>query len=181
MTPFRRQAIIWTNTGLLSIGLYRTNFSENLIDIYTFKEMLLNMSSGKWRPFRLGFNGIYYARQTNHVFQLVAFKLPPSSHFLKTIKKNTFVSRIITTFGFIIISLLCNLIITRQISKQYNLYNIQYFDLETSLKSGSANWIAVSDCHVCIIRFIFQYWLYILFFPGESITAYCATSGIRFL
>ena len=54
----RRQAIIWTNGGLLLIGPLGTNFSEILIEIHTlsFKEMHLKMSSGKWRPFCLGLN-----------------------------------------------------------------------------------------------------------------------------
>ena len=58
MSPGRRQAIIWTNAGVLSIGPVGTNFSEILFEIYTFsfKKMHLNMSSGKWRPFCLGLN-----------------------------------------------------------------------------------------------------------------------------
>ena len=48
----RRQAIIWTNAGILLIGPgpLGTNFSEILIEILTFsfKEMKLKMSSGKW-------------------------------------------------------------------------------------------------------------------------------------
>ena len=40
------------------IGLLGTNFSEILIEIYTFsfKKMHLKMSSGKWRPCCLGLN-----------------------------------------------------------------------------------------------------------------------------
>ena len=57
-SPVRRQAIIWTNAGLLSIGPLRTTFSEILIEIHTlsFKKMYLKISSGKWRPFCLGLN-----------------------------------------------------------------------------------------------------------------------------
>ena len=36
LSPDRRQAIIWTNAGLLSIGPLRTYFSENLIKIQQF-------------------------------------------------------------------------------------------------------------------------------------------------
>ena len=36
LSPVRRQAITWTNAGLLSIGPLGTNFSENLINIHTF-------------------------------------------------------------------------------------------------------------------------------------------------
>ena len=58
LSPARRQAIIWTNAGLLLIGPLGTNFSENLIKINTFpfKKMHLKMSSGKWWPFCLGLN-----------------------------------------------------------------------------------------------------------------------------
>ena len=58
LSPGRRQAIIWTNDGILLIGPLETNFSEILIKIYTFsfKKMRLKMSSGKWRPVCLGLN-----------------------------------------------------------------------------------------------------------------------------
>ena len=56
LSPGRRQAIIWTNTGILLIGPLGTNCSEIIIEIYifSFKKMHLKMSSGKWRPFCLG-------------------------------------------------------------------------------------------------------------------------------
>ena len=56
LSPGRRQAIIWTNVGILLIGPWGTNFSEILIDIQTlsFKKMHLKMSSAKWRPFCFG-------------------------------------------------------------------------------------------------------------------------------
>ena len=58
LSPGRRQAIIWNNAGLLSIGLLGTNFSEILIEILTFsfKKMRLKVSSAKRRPFCLGLN-----------------------------------------------------------------------------------------------------------------------------
>ena len=58
LSPGRRQAIIWTNAGLLWIGPLWTNFSEILIEIptFSFKKMRLKVSSAKWRPFCLGFN-----------------------------------------------------------------------------------------------------------------------------
>ena len=54
----RRQAIIWTNAGILLIGSSGTNFSEILSEINTcsFKEMYLKTSSAKWRPLCLGLN-----------------------------------------------------------------------------------------------------------------------------
>ena len=58
LSPGRRQAIIWTNAGILLIGPGGTNFSEILIGIHTFsfKKINLKMSSGKWRPSCLGLN-----------------------------------------------------------------------------------------------------------------------------
>ena len=58
LSPGRRQAIIWTNDGILLIGPLRTNFSEILFGIQTFSfnKMHLKMSSAKWHPFCLGLN-----------------------------------------------------------------------------------------------------------------------------
>ena len=58
LPPVRRQAIIWTNAGILLIGPLRTNFSGIFIEIhaFSFKKMHFKMSSGKWRPFCLGLN-----------------------------------------------------------------------------------------------------------------------------
>ena len=55
LSPGRRQAIIWNNAGLLLIEPLGTKVSEISIRIlkFSFKKMHLNMSSGKWRPFRL--------------------------------------------------------------------------------------------------------------------------------
>ena len=58
LSPGRRQAIIWTNAGIFLIGPLGINFSEILIEIYTFsfKKMHLKMSSAKWQPFCLDLN-----------------------------------------------------------------------------------------------------------------------------
>ena len=58
LSPERRQAIIWTNTGILLIGDLGTNYSEIFIeiDIFSFKKMHLKISSAKWCPSRLGLN-----------------------------------------------------------------------------------------------------------------------------
>ena len=58
LSPGRRQAIIWTNAGILLIGPLGTNFIEILIGIqaFSFKKMHLKMPSAKWRPFCLGLN-----------------------------------------------------------------------------------------------------------------------------
>ena len=58
LSPGRRQAIIWTNAGVLLMQTLGTNFSEMLNEILTFllKKMHLKMSSAKWCLFRLGLN-----------------------------------------------------------------------------------------------------------------------------
>ena len=56
LSPGPRQAIIWTNAGIMFIEPLATNFSEILTEIHTFsfKKIYLKTSSGKWRPFCLG-------------------------------------------------------------------------------------------------------------------------------
>ena len=58
LSPGRRQAIIWTNGGILLIGSLGTNFSGISIKMLTFSftKMRLKVSSAKWRPFCLGLN-----------------------------------------------------------------------------------------------------------------------------
>ena len=57
LSPGRRQAIIWTNAGLL-IGPFGTNFNYILIEILTFsfKKMRLKVLPVKWRPLYCGLN-----------------------------------------------------------------------------------------------------------------------------
>ena len=68
LSPGRRQAIIWTNAGILLIGPLVTNFSEILIEIYTFlfKKINLKVSSGKWRLSCLSLN-VLNKMLVNHV------------------------------------------------------------------------------------------------------------------
>ena len=58
LSPERRQAIIWTNAGILLIGPLGTNFGEILIEIQTFslKKIRLKMSSAKCCSFCLDLN-----------------------------------------------------------------------------------------------------------------------------
>ena len=58
LSPGRRQAIIWTNAGMLIIRTWGTNFSEILGEIhsFSFSKMHLKMSSAKSRLFGLGLN-----------------------------------------------------------------------------------------------------------------------------
>ena len=65
LSPDRRQAIIWTNDGILLIGPLRTNFSEILIFTFSFKKFDLNMSSEKCRPFCLSLNVLMALQHSN--------------------------------------------------------------------------------------------------------------------
>ena len=58
LSPERRQAIIWTNSGIFLIRPLGTNFSEIFIgnQTFSFMKMHLKMSSAKWRPFCLSLN-----------------------------------------------------------------------------------------------------------------------------
>ena len=58
LSPERRQPIIWTNAGLLLMGILGTNFIEILIEIQTLslEKMRLKMSSAKSCSFRPGLN-----------------------------------------------------------------------------------------------------------------------------
>ena len=73
LSPGRRQAIIWTNAGILLIGTLGTKFSEILIEnrIFSFKKIGLNVSSTKWRPFCLGLNVLYSERPRGAGFRSV--------------------------------------------------------------------------------------------------------------
>ena len=82
LSPGRRQAIIWTNAGILLIRPPGTNLNEILIEIHiiSFKEIHLKMSSGKWRPFCLGLN-VLKGWFSNWLYRIVARAL--SVNFIK--------------------------------------------------------------------------------------------------
>ena len=71
LSPSRRQAIIWTNAGILLIGPWGRKFSEILIGIqtYSFKKMHLKMSSAKWRPFCLGLNELTHFGRSDSIWR----------------------------------------------------------------------------------------------------------------
>ena len=81
LSPGRRQAIIWTNAGLLLIEPFGTNFSEILIEIQTFsfKKMRLKVSSAKRRPFCLGINELTHLPRDNLAEKLETFSTAFSS------------------------------------------------------------------------------------------------------
>ena len=77
LSPDRRQAIIWTNTGLLLIGNLGTNFNEILIEILTFsfKKMRLKASSAKRRPFCLGLDVLTHWRDVAAILRFISWEL----------------------------------------------------------------------------------------------------------
>ena len=72
LSPGRRQAIIWTNAGILLIRTLGTNFSEILskIHAFSFKKMHLKTSSAKWRPFCFGLNVLrsWSSKELSNIF-----------------------------------------------------------------------------------------------------------------
>ena len=74
LSPGRRQAIIWTNAGILLIWPLGTNFNDISIEIITFsfKKMRLKVSSAKWRPFCPGLNVLSW----NQLFRKFPNKQP---------------------------------------------------------------------------------------------------------
>ena len=84
LSPGRRQAIIWTNAGILLIGSLGTNFNEILIGVQTFsfKKMHLKMSSAKWCPFCLGLNVLSHRLPIGWCCWLVGWCCQAISHYL---------------------------------------------------------------------------------------------------
>ena len=62
LSPSQRQAIIWTNAGILLIRTFGTNFSEILSEIHTFsfKKIHLQISFAKWQPFCLSLSVLIF-------------------------------------------------------------------------------------------------------------------------
>ena len=88
LSPGRRQAIIWTNAGILLMWPLWINFSGILIEINTssFKKMHLKMSSAKWRPFCPGGDELkcaMYAATNTGMTQHQLDTVMSSNNFLK--------------------------------------------------------------------------------------------------
>ena len=71
LSPGRRQAIIWTNAGILLFRPLGTNFIEILIEIhiFSFKKMHFKCLSAKWRPFCLGLNVLIICQWHRVIFK----------------------------------------------------------------------------------------------------------------
>ena len=97
LSPGRRQAIIWTNAGILLIRTLGTNFSEILSEnhAFWFKKMHLKMSSAKWRPFCLGLNVLKSHYRSQITTLIVSFLFGrwfsyPNGHHLYRIAASNF-------------------------------------------------------------------------------------------
>ena len=98
LSPGRRQAIIWANAGILSIGPLGTNFSEIWIriQIFSLEKMHFKVSSAKWRLFCLGLNVLRavsfdhnrlvpvgtYSIWTQETYHRPTFELVPQKSYL---------------------------------------------------------------------------------------------------
>ena len=89
LSPEWRQAIIWTNAGILLIPTQETYFTEILSEIHTFsfKKRRLKMSSTKWRPFCLDFNVLIHQYATSSDAVCVWFAVLFFSHILWIVSK----------------------------------------------------------------------------------------------
>ena len=75
LSPGRRQAIIWTNAGILLLWTLRNKLKWNLnrnSHIFINRKRLLKMSSGRWRPFCLGLHVLKKGLHTTLKYQLFA-------------------------------------------------------------------------------------------------------------
>ena len=83
LLPGRRQAIIWTNARISSIGPLAINFSEILIkiQIISLKKMYLKLSSAKWRLLCLDLNMLTLISIS--VYQLASWSGEPPASQLK--------------------------------------------------------------------------------------------------
>ena len=76
LAPGRRQAIIWTNAGILLIRPVGTNFNEILIEILTFSfmKMRLKVSSAKRWPFCLSPNVLIEAMSLTRLNSVIVWE-----------------------------------------------------------------------------------------------------------
>ena len=82
LLPGRRQAIIWTNAGILFIQNLGINFSEILskIPAFSFKKMHFKMSPAKGRLFSLGLNELMSTVFPCHAVMI--WYIPQISHHI---------------------------------------------------------------------------------------------------
>ena len=130
LLPGRRQAIIWTNAGILLIGPLLINFSEILIKIQTFlfKKIHSKILSGKWWLFCLSLN--------------VLIKGAPGEDYLHQ-KTGTLFIQVMA----------CSLFNTKQLPEQILAYYQLDLREQISLKfhlnfEDFHSWKCISKCHL---------------------------------
>ena len=95
LSPGRRQAIIWTNAGILLHGPWGSNFSGSFIEILTFpfKKMHLKVSSAKWRPCCLSLNVLSHQHPTRSHLVLAALDSATRCTSAFTCRSKSLISR----------------------------------------------------------------------------------------
>ena len=91
LSPIRRQAITYTNAGLLSMRPLGTGFSEILIKIQNFPltKMHLKITSVKWRPFCPGGDEL---TQSNKARDCTKLNLVQLIHYVRHCDKTIWIS-----------------------------------------------------------------------------------------
>ena len=89
LSPGQRQAIIWTNAGILLTGTLGTKVNDILIEIhgFLFTKIHLKMSSGKCRPSCVGLNvlnGIWYQHEHIEDWTILFYFILFSFFFFQT-------------------------------------------------------------------------------------------------
>ena len=108
-----RKAIIWPNAGILLIGPLGTNCNEMATKFLTYsKKLRLKVSSGKWRPFCVGFNvlrrlAIQSTSNINilghvRIFNHVNHNVRPKLHNWCKVCCSTFVSNTLWPFSVVL-------------------------------------------------------------------------------
>ena len=89
LSPGRRQAIIWTNAGILVMCTLGTHFREILIEIHKslFKKNAFEMSSAECRPFCHGLNRLNVSKMPCTYLSFATIWWPSVPSIYKTNKK----------------------------------------------------------------------------------------------
>ena len=147
----RRQAINWTNAGVLWIGPLGTNFRGILVVIhaFSFKKTHFKMSSGKWRPFCPGLNVFktvstsrpwcYYHQYARPRFDGVQDKYVPADTMFVCIHCRTFspmLTPLIANLGKMCCLLAGEIALSMSKANNYLIYTSIYFDNISRYKNG---------------------------------------------
>ena len=152
LSPERRQAIIWTNAGIVLIGPLGTNFSEILIEIQTFslKKIRLKMSSAKCCSFRLGLNVLIWFFSQMYQLQPWPAVLPSTKHFIYVFNVNT-ISYLLLCILFVVVLAVTYCYITIDITEySERSYIHDWFNFATGKHLSSLESIRLNS--PCMVR-----------------------------